>query len=156
MPDAPRATVGNEGYDSDAAQRRFEQQVAERIELGLALLGETDARPLAVIARGQAGFWVAQQQDALRSIDALVLHQPRPAQDGERIEPLLEKWDKPLLDIATKGVLGRSDAARERQLNAQRANHLHYRQILVSNPGNTSQTQQMLIKRIDGWLRKLP
>lgn len=156
LPDAPPPAIGTDDEDSAARQARFEEQVAERLNLGLALLGETGATPVAVIARGQAGIWLMHLSEQLPSVDALITHQPRATNTGERLDPLLEHWQKPLLDIATKGALGRSEAARQRQLIAQRNGHQHYRQILVSNPGNTAQTQQMLIKRIDGWLRKLP
>ncbi|SDR68716.1 Protein of unknown function [Halopseudomonas xinjiangensis] len=156
LPEAPPSHIGAADDDSAARQSLFEQRIAERLELGLALLAETGAAPVAVIARGRASYWVLQQADALPAVSALIVYQPRPAGPERPLQPLLETWDKPLLDIATKGALGRSDAARERQLIAQRTDHPHYRQILVSNPGNTPQTQQMLIKRIEGWLRKLP
>lgn len=156
LPDAPTTTVGAADEESTARYARFEEQVAERLKLGLALLDEAGATPIAVIARGQAGVWIMQLGEQLPSVDALITHQPRSTTSGTRLEPLLEDWHKPMLDIATKGALGRSEAARQRQLIAQRNGHQHYRQILVSNPGNTAQTQQMLIKRIDGWLRKLP
>lgn len=156
LPDAPAATIGTGDEHSTARQARFEEQVAERLNLGLALLNEAGATPVAVIARGQAGVWIMHLGEQLSSVDALITHQPRSTNTGTRLEPLLEQWDKPLLDIATKGALGRSESARQRQLIAQRNGHQQYRQILVSNPGNAAQTQQMLIKRIDGWLRQLP
>jgi len=156
LPEPPPAHIGAAGDDHTARRSLLEQRIAERLELGVALLDETGAAPVAVIARGQASYWVLQHADALPTVSALVAYQPRPAGPEQPLGPLLESWDKPLLDIATKGALGRSDAARERQLIAQRTDHQHYRQILVSNPGNTPQTQQMLIKRIEGWLRKLP
>lgn len=157
LPDPPPPHFGPADEASLAQREQFSEQIAARLQQSLNALNEQGNGPTAILARGRAGYWTLRHAAHMPQVNALTLYQLKADDDADPAIPsLLEAWDKPLLDLAVKGVQGRNEAARDRQLIARRLARDDYRQILVTNPGNAIQTQDMLIKRISGWLRTLP
>lgn len=157
LPDPPPVHFGPADEASLTQREQFSARIAARLQQALTTLNERGSGPTSVLARGRAGYWTLRHAPQMPQMDALAVYQLKADDDADPAIPsLLEAWDKPMLDLAVKGVQGRNEAARDRQLIARRLGRDDYRQILVTNPGNAIQTQDMLIRRISGWLRALP
>ena len=115
---------------------------------------------ITVIARDASGYWAlraASPPVSGQPPQALILFQPREPElaDQPTFQLLLEQWDKPLLELINSGSAQGEIQAREHQRIAQRAGHAQYKQWDTDYLLDSMLAEDMLQKRIEGWLERL-
>lgn len=153
---------GNLERELDDAQRltqdqHYRDQALARIQAAQQVLkaeGGTD-KDLAIVllGRGAGALWAlnAAVEGGGTPAVALVLQDlPQTTQGEMDTARLLEQWKGPTYDI----LMSPSAHAETRKLQAKRLGNEHYRQLLWPQSGNAELKQQMLIKRVGGWLQR--
>lgn len=146
------------GMDEQAAVARtaiHASEVTSRIDAALASLQQEGAARTVILARGLGAYWALQAAMGQDQVEALVLYQPSSPLLAERpLDQMMAEAEKPVLDILVRGREA-SNLPRERQTQAKRLGNEHYHQLLINDTGTTPEAQQMLVKRIEGWLKRL-
>lgn len=144
------------GMDEEAAAARtaiHASEVTSRIDAALTSLQQEGAPRTVILARGLGAYWALQAAMGQDQVESLVLYQPSSPLLAERpLDQMMAEAGKPVLDILVKGREA-STLPRERQTQAKRLGNEHYHQLLINDSGATPEAQQMLVKRIEGWLK---
>lgn len=153
------------GHEVDEAARRahqeaYREQTLARIKAARQVLiaesGDQPDLPVILLGRAQGAFWALSAAVAAEAgspvADALILQGLQQTTEGEvSTSALLEQWSGPTYDI----LISPSAHADARRLQAKRLGHAGYRQLRWPRGDNSELQQEMLIKRLDGWLRRL-
>lgn len=149
-------------HQPDDAQRlaqdqHFRDQALARIQAARQVLmaesGAVTDLPIVLLGRGHGALWAlnAAVEGGAAPAAALVLQDLPQTTPGEIDSAgLLEQWTGPTYDI----LMSRSPHAETRKLQAKRLGHARYRQLLWPQSGNAELKQQILIKRVGGWLQR--
>lgn len=150
----------------DAARTELMAEKAERatrrINVAAQALHAEGAERLVVLGRGEGAFWAlhATATDTRPSVDAdaLILSQARPpieADGGDaRLDTLLAQWKEPVYEIFVGSGESNQQRAQEHKLNARRQGNGLYHQLVLPKQDQSDLGQQMLVKRLHGWLEK--
>lgn len=139
-----------------AREAQYLSQAVQRIQAARQVLvaegNEEQPLPIVLLGRGEGALRAlgaaADQQG--KPPAALILYDLAWPAGDSRSEAALEQWRGPTYDIVTSA----SPQARQRTLAARRLGHEHYRQLIWLQSDNSDLTQQMLIKRLGGWLER--
>ena len=134
------------------------EQISARIEAALALARSKQPSTIVLLGQGTGGYWAARylQQQAPADVRHLLLIQPRQPEGQE--EPLAQLV--PALKLATgdfyyKDVASEQRTARERLNASRRIQHPAYRQVgLPQQTGDHRSDQEVLVRRVRGWLKR--
>lgn len=154
QPDQPPATTTPAATESDYATRSM-----QLIQAAWQVLAAEGNEHITIIARSEAGYWAlcaASPPASGQPPHAIALFKPRdPGLQGQpSLSLLLEKWDKPLLELINAGSPQGAIQAREHQLTARRAGHSLYQQWDIDYLQNSALADDMLQKRLQGWLER--
>ena len=142
-----------------ARAKQYQEQTLARIQAARQVLiaegGEQKNLPIVLLGRGEGAFWAlsaaTQTTQAGEPLAALVLQNLGHIEQGETTtSQLLEQWPGPTYDILTS----RNESGEARRLQARRLGHAQYRQLMWPQGDSSDLQQQMLIKRLDGWLQR--
>ena len=156
-PDGPDLALDEEQRQARAKQ--YQEQTLARIQAARQVLiaegGEQKNLPIVLLGRGEGAFWAlsaaTQTTQAGEPLAALVLQNLGHIEQGETTtSQLLEQWPGPTYDILTS----RNESGEARRLQARRLGHAQYRQLMWPQGDSSDLQQQMLIKRLDGWLQR--
>ncbi|MEH6491506.1 DUF3530 family protein [Halopseudomonas sp.] len=114
---------------------------------------------ITLITRAEAGYWAlraASPPASQQPPHAIVLFKPRDAAiEGQpSLNLLLEKWDKPLLELLAASSPQGAIQAREHQRIARRMGHSLYQQWDIDYLPDSVLADDMLQKRLQGWLER--
>ncbi|GAA6131313.1 DUF3530 family protein [Halopseudomonas sabulinigri] len=129
------------------------------IQAAWQVLAAENNEHITLITRAEAGYWAlraASPPASQQPPHAVILFKPRdPAIEGQpSLNLLLEKWDKPLLELLAAGSPQGAIQAREHQRIARRAGHNLYQQWDIDYLQNSVLADDMLQKRLQGWLER--
>tara|TARA_R110000782_G_scaffold229937_2_gene316254 strand:+ start:88 stop:969 length:882 start_codon:yes stop_codon:yes gene_type:complete len=161
----PNAATGvpnlEESVRIELATQR-EALATRRINAAAQALAAEGSEVLVVLGRGEGAFWAlhATSSTAEPSVkaDALILYQTRPPLGADssdtRIEELLAQWKKPVYDIFNGQHEANKNRAHKHELDARRQGNTQYKQLVLPQQDQSALGQQMLVKRLQGWLNK--
>lgn len=150
----------------DAARTELMAEKAERatrrINVAAQALQAEGAERLVILGRGEGAFWAlhATATDTRPSVDAdaLILVQARPpieADSGDaRLDTLLAQRKEPVYEIFVGSGESNRQRAQQHKLNARRQGNGLYQQLVLPKQDQSDLGQQMLVKRLQGWLEK--
>lgn len=159
LPESEGPDLARDEEQRQARAKQYQEQTLARIQAARQVLiaegGEQKNLPIVLLGRGEGAFWAllaaAQTKEAGEPLAALVLQNLARIEQGETTtSELLEQWPGPIYDILTS----RNESAEARRLQARRLGHAQYRQLMWPQGENSDLQQQMLIKRLDGWLQR--
>jgi hypothetical protein len=138
------------------------ERTTQRINIAARALQSEGAKTLVLLGRGEAAFWAlhatASDTTARTEASALILMQSRgPAYAKEpqaKLDDLMAQWQKPAYAIFDGTDQISRERARHQRLNAQRLANAHYEQLVLIRQDKSELGQQMLAKRLQGWLEK--
>lgn len=156
----PETDILKQGLDDAERQTQnnsFRDQTLARIQAARQVLvaegGEDKNLPIVLLGRGEGALWAlsAAVEQGNPVPAALVLQDlPQTSQGVTDTTRLLEQWSGPTYDI----LMSRVGQAETRKLQADRLDHKRYRQLIWPQSGGSELKQQMLIKRVGGWLQR--
>lgn len=155
QPDQPPAPeLKPDTSDPDYATRSM-----QLIQAAWQVLAAEGNEHITIIARSEAGYWALRAASPPASgqpPQALILFKPKdPSIKGQpSINLLLEKWDKPLLELLNAGSPRGAIQGREHQRIARRTGHSLYQQWDIDYLRDSILADDMLRKRLQGWLER--
>ena len=150
---------GNAEEDTDSQATESGVPAArQRINAAGLILDAEGAEGLILIGRGEGAYWALEA--AIQAEDkpvALILFDARsPASAEQSLQTLLSQWAEPVYEVFSE----QSDVATQRALNhrlqSRRLGQADYQQLILPQADFSELGQQMLIKRLEGWLQRLP
>tara|TARA_R110002020_G_scaffold97139_8_gene231989 strand:+ start:525 stop:1397 length:873 start_codon:yes stop_codon:yes gene_type:complete len=164
LPERDAPEHGLEASERLTRDDAYREQTLARIQAARQVLiaegGEQQNLPVVLLGRGEGAFWALSAAVAVESTAeaanplaaALILQGLRQTTQGETTtNHLLEQWSGPTYDI----LMSRPEQAEARRLQAKRLGHDRYRQLLWPQGETSELQQQILIKRLDGWLQRV-
>ena len=167
LPEETAAAPGEPAADDPDTQAPAEtppakpdqaEQISARIEAALAFARSKQPKAIVLLGQGTGSYWAARylQQRAPEDVRHLLVIQPRQPRGQE--EPLAQLV--PTLKLITGDFYykdGSSDqrTARERLNASRRIQHPAYGQVgLPQQTGERQTDQEVLVRRIRGWLKR--
>ncbi|HDY97631.1 MAG TPA: DUF3530 family protein [Pseudomonas sabulinigri] len=152
QPPTPELKPANS--DPDYATRAM-----QLIQAAWQVLAAEGNEHITIIARSEAGYWALRAASPPASgqpPQALILFKPKdPGIEGQpNINLLLEKWDKPLLELFNAGSPQGAIQGTEHQRIARRTGHNLYQQWDIDYLRDSMLADDMLRKRLQGWLER--
>lgn len=139
-----------------ASEQSFHDQALARIQAARQVLtaegGDTEL-PIVLLGRREGALWAltSATEEGSEPTAALILQELPQTGTGEAgSAALLEKWTGPTYDI----LISPAEHAESRKLQAKRLSHEEYRQLVWPQSGDSELKQEMLIKRVGGWLKR--
>lgn len=162
LPDMPEPDTRLQPEEREARAAAYGRQAVERIQAaGQVLAAEATVngrqQPLAFLGRGEGAYWAlsAALDNSDQAPQGLILFDMHDALFAtSKSNLLLEQWDAPVYEILPATGRAGSDVAHERHLLSKRMGNTRYAQLVLAQPDYSEQGQQMLIKRLDGWLQR--
>jgi len=153
QPDQPPASTPKE------AQEDYTTRNMQLIQAAWQVLAAEGNEHISIIARSEAGYWALRAASPPASgqpPQALLLFKPRdPGLDDQpSLNLLLEKWNKPLLELLSAGSPQGATQAREHQRIARRVGNSLYQQWDIDYLRDSVLADDMLQKRLQGWLEQ--
>ncbi len=137
----------------------YAKRCMQLIQAAWQVLAAENNEHITLITRADAGYWAlraASPPASQQPPHAVILFKPRdPLIEGQpSLNLLLEKWDKPLLELLAAGSPQGAIQAREHQRIAQRTGHSLYQQWDIDYLRDSVLADDMLQKRLQGWLER--
>lgn len=156
LPERGSAKPGLGDEQSTSQELQYRTQVLARIQAARQVLeaegGADKNLPIVLLGRGKGALWalIAAAESGSPPTAALILQDLPQTAEGETTSLLLEQWAGPTYDI----LISPAEHAEARKLQARRLAHNRYQQLIWPQSGNSDLKQQMLIKRVGGWLKR--
>ncbi|MBQ0742435.1 MAG: DUF3530 family protein [Pseudomonas sp.] len=156
LPERGSADPGLGVEQSTDQELQYRTQVLARIQAARQVLkaegGAEKNLPIVLLGRGEGALWalIAAAETGSPPTAALILQDLPQTAEGETTSLLLEQWTGPTYDI----LISPADHAEARKLQARRLAHNRYQQLIWPQSGHSDLKQQMLIKRVGGWLKR--
>ncbi|PCC98809.1 DUF3530 family protein [Halopseudomonas pelagia] len=157
LPERGYAAPGLGDEQSTSPELQYRTQVLARIQAARQVLeaegGADKDLPIVLLGRGEGALWalIAAAETGSPPTAALILQDLPVTAEGETTSTLLlEQWAGPTYDI----LISPAEHAEARKLQARRLAHNRYQQLIWPQSGHSELKQQMLIKRLGGWLKR--
>lgn len=147
-PDPAAAGISSDSTDAE--------RVFARLDAAIAYAQQQNARTIVVLGNGTGAYWAARYQSERQpaQVQKLVLVAAQtPSKAEHSLDSLTASLKVPTADFYYNDQEQARQAARQRLQASKRVKDSNYRQVaLAAMPGNRVAEQELLFRRIKGWL----
>lgn len=144
----------------EALSKADAERIFARIDAALAFALQQNMRSIVLLGHGTGAYWAArylEEKQPAQIPKLIMVAAQTPAQAQPELSQLISSLNIAQLDLFYKDTSLTREAALQRRQASKRVKGLTFNQVaLTAIPGNRAAEQELLFRRIRGWLNPQP